>query len=87
MDIQELDFTQSIDFEVVGDIKPTVIEVVGKYDTWMGSDCDLHLSGTTISLPAYWSWLTYWGFCSNEKDVQLIKLLLERGLIKFHAYH
>ena len=60
------------------------IEILGYYDTWTSSDCDYHLSGTSISLPGYWKWLTYSGWMSQEIDKKIIRALYEKGLIKIH---
>ena len=84
-DIEELINSEAnIDFDVLGDIKPTVIEILGYYDTWSSSDCDYHLSGTSISLPGYWKWLTYYGWMNQEIDKKIIRALYEKGLIKIH---
>ena len=84
----EIDLSKDIDFEVIGDIKPTVREVIGFYNTYMTDDCDVHLDGTPgISLPAYWPYLTYWAFYKNKKSKELIKTLLDKKLIKFYRYH
>ena len=86
--MEELDLTKTIEFEVLGDIKPTIIEILGSYETWMSSDCDLHLKGTLISLPAYCKWLTYYGSFHDIRDMsteqRIIKALYEKGLIKVH---
>lgn len=83
--MNELDLTKTMDFEVVGDIKLTIIEVIGYYHTYMSSDCDLHLQGAVgISLPAYYPYLTYYGCFANESDKKLIQKLWDRKLIKLH---
>lgn len=84
--MEDLDLTKSIDFEVVGDIKSTIIEILGYYDTAMTSDCDLHLKGTNISLPAFYPYLTYYAFhCDKETvDKKIIMALYQKGLIKIH---
>ena len=88
--INELDFSRSMDFKVKGDIEPTVTEVLGHYHTHMGSDCDVHLEDTNISLPAYWHYLTFWGFYGGqlkENGEKVIRVLYEKGLIEFYDYH
>ena len=84
--MEELDLAKTIDFEVVGDIKPIIVEILGYYDTYMSSDCDLHLRGTGISLPAYYPYLTYYGLFDKEDSInkKIISALYQKGLIKPH---
>lgn len=84
---KDIDFSRSMDFEVLGDIKPTIEKILGYYDTYMTSDCDLHLKGSGLSLPAYWKYLTYWAFGDCTVDIKIIKALLDDNLIKFHDFH
>lgn len=82
--MNELDLTKTIDFEVLGDIEPTIIEILGGYQTEMLSDCSLHLVGTNLELPGFWRWLTYRGWMAREIDKKIITTLYERKLIKIH---
>ncbi len=84
--IEQLDFAKTIDFEVLGDIKPTIIEILGSYDTVMIGDCTLHLKGTQLELPAFWKYLTYSGWLSQDRavDKKIISELYQKGLIKIH---
>lgn len=84
---KDIDFSKDIDFEVVGNLKSAITEILGYYLTEMGSDCDLHLVGTGISLPAYWRYLTYRSWICREIDEKIVKALLAKKVIKFHAYH
>lgn len=82
-EIEQIDFSQRLNFKVIGDIKPTIINLIGRYETGMTSDCDLHLKGTNISLPAYYPYLTYYAFdISRETDEKIIKELLKNNLIE-----
>lgn len=82
----ELDFTKTMDFEVIGDIKPIIKDILGHYQTYMTSDCALHLKGTMIDLPAYCPYLTYYsGFLKDrEVEIKIISALYEKGIIKIH---
>lgn len=82
--MNELDLTKTIDFEVLDDIKPTIIEILGYYSTEMTEDCTVWLVGTHIILPAYWRYLTYGGWMAKEIDKKIITTLYERKLIKIH---
>ena len=85
-EIDKLDFTKTMDFEVVGDIKPTIIEILGYYETEMWGDCTLHLKGTHLELPAFWRYLTYrgWNTMKNGIERKIIQKLWDRKLIKLH---
>lgn len=84
----DLDLTKTIDFEVLGDIEPTIIKHLGFYKADMTSDCAVHLAGTgAIELPAYWKYLTYRGWCDKDGDTvakRIVTDLYEQGLIKVH---
>lgn len=81
--IEQLDFSKEMDFKVVGDIKPTIINILGKYETGITSDCALHLKGTNLSLPAYCPYLTYYAFGTTRQiDEKIIRNLLKNNLIE-----
>ena len=83
-ELMKLDLNKTIDFDVVGDIKPTIVEILGFYETEMWGDCTVHLKHTNIELPAYWRYLTYRGWNATETDKRIIKALYSRGLIRVH---
>lgn len=84
--MEHLDFTKTIDFEVLGDIKPTIIKHLGFYEAEMTSDCAVYLKGAfAIEVPAYWHYLTYRGWCDKSGDTvskRIITDLYEQGIIK-----
>lgn len=82
--MNELDLTKTIDFEVLGDIKPIVTEVLGGYQTEMLSDCTVWLVGTLLEVPAFWPYLTYSGWNATDVDKEIITKLYERKLVKVH---
>lgn len=79
-EIERVDFSKSTDFKVLGDIKPTVIKILGYYDTYMSSDCDVHLKGTSISVPAWYPYLTCYTYSGVSKEI--INELLKNNLIE-----
>ena len=81
--MNELDFSKTIAFEVLGDIKPTVKEVLGYYATMNQYDNSAWIYGTHLEFPAFRiGVLTYHGWQANESDKQIIEKLYTKGIIK-----
>lgn len=84
---KELDFSKDMEFKVLGDIGPTIREILGSYSTYMCSDCTVGLEGSDLELPGYYPYLVYREcfyreFRGNDgKDQKIISTLLDRGLI------
>ena len=83
--MEELDLREQLEFEVLGDIKPTIINILGFYKTDCLYDCTVHLVGTScIEVPAFYPYLVYRGWCADEKGKEIIKELYKQNLIKIH---
>ncbi len=83
--MEKLNLRENLEFEVLGDIKPTIRKILGFYKYEMISDCTVHLVGTScIELPAYYPRLVYRGWCADEKGKEIIKELYKQNLIKIH---
>lgn len=81
--MNELDFSKTIDFKLLGDIKPTVKEVLGYYATDKRSDYSVWIVGTHLELPAFKSGvLTYHGWVASEIDRNIVMTLYKKGLVK-----
>lgn len=77
---------KTMEFKVVGDIKPIIRQILGEYEEWESSDCAVHLKGAPgISLPGYYPRLTYYACFAKPKCRLIIAQLYEEGLIELHC--
>ena len=77
---------KTMEFKVVGDIKPVIRQILGEYEEWESSDCAVHLKGAPgISLPGYYPRLTYYACFAKPKCRLIIAQLYEEGLIELHC--
>ena len=83
---QLFNLDKTMEFKVVGDIKPIIRQILGEYEEWESSDCDVHLKGAPgISLPGYYPRLTYYACFAKSKCRLIIEQLYKEGLIELHC--
>ena len=83
---QLFNLDKTMEFKVVGDIKPIIRQILGEYEEWESSDCDVHLKGAPgISLPGYYPRLSYYSCFAKPKCRLIIAQLYEEGLIELHC--
>lgn len=84
--VQVFNLDKTMEFKVVGDIKPIIRQILGEYEEWESSDCAVHLKGAPgISLPGYYPRLTYYSCFAKPKSRLIIAQLYEEGLIELHC--
>ena len=77
---------KTMEFNVVGDIKPVIKQILGEYEEWESPDCDVHLKGASgIGLPGYYPRMTYYSSFAKPKCRWIIAQLYKEGLIELHS--
>ena len=83
---QLFNLDNTMEFKVVGDIKPIIRQILGEYEEWESPDCDVHLKGAPgISPPGYYPRLTYYARFAKPKCRLIIAQLYKEGLIELHC--